>query len=536
MIRQMTKLKATSTFLIFLLLGNKIVDCHTKIESVRQLRARAQARVVQEEVKHGDCSPFIVRLHEFAKDFIQSTAKSYQGRVKELVGVALHTCTRLVHHWRSNDNSHPRRLGNMDIESGIPWDAQSQKSKVSSLWKHKGKDEALAPRNPFVRWSNAIKKAHSRGNTTVSAEHLQKVEKWKPAQSKSRDAIKALQRAICLSLIFMICEIVGGALANSLAVITDAAHLLSDVGGFIVSALSIHLRNKAATSDATFGYQQAEILGALGSVAIIWLMTGMLFIEAVQRVVKPQSVNGKLMFVISSIGLVINFALMKVLGHGHSHGGHGHSHGGHGHSHASAHSHARGHSHSGGHSHSHSHSGHGNSGSQSLIQSPFGHSHGSDEHSEGQSPRQSPRHSPAQSPIMTPILSPVHKRGHGHQHEMGDGHAHSKGHGEISLIRKNDQGHGHDEGHSHAHGEEHDRSKQVSKIVTKSHGSIDGHLHGAGHGHEHGEEHGASSQVSKTEAEAENLAMRAAFIHVIGDMVQSAGVMVASLLIWLQPF
>jgi len=126
----------------------------------------------------------------------------------------------------------------------------------------------------------------------------------------------------------MLVELVGGLLANSLAVLTDAAHMLSDVGGFIVSLFALQLSRMAATSEYTYGFKQAEVLGALLSVAIVWALTSVLLWEAVPRFWRPEEVDGKLMFVIASIGVFVNLILMQVLGHGHSHGGddHGHSH------------------------------------------------------------------------------------------------------------------------------------------------------------------------------------------------------------------
>ncbi|CAE7350229.1 Slc30a2 [Symbiodinium natans] len=125
----------------------------------------------------------------------------------------------------------------------------------------------------------------------------------------------------------MLIEIVGGVLANSLAVITDAAHMLSDVGGFIVSLVALQLSKMEATKEYTYGYKQAEVLGALLSVAIVWALTAVLLWEAIPRFFRPQPVNGQLMFIIAAIGFGVNLILMKVLGHGHSHDDdHGHSH------------------------------------------------------------------------------------------------------------------------------------------------------------------------------------------------------------------
>jgi len=83
----------------------------------------------------------------------------------------------------------------------------------------------------------------------------------------------------------MIVEIVGGVLSGSLAILTDAAHMCSDVGGFIISMFSIKIGQKAATHTKTFGYHRAEIIGALASVMIIWAMVIWLAWEATNRII-----------------------------------------------------------------------------------------------------------------------------------------------------------------------------------------------------------------------------------------------------------
>ena len=68
------------------------------------------------------------------------------------------------------------------------------------------------------------------------------------------------------------------------------------------------------------------MLGALASLSIVWVMTVLLVVEAVKRLFFPEVVDGRAMFVISLLGLGMNFVLMGVLGHNHGHGGaHGHS-------------------------------------------------------------------------------------------------------------------------------------------------------------------------------------------------------------------
>jgi len=144
------------------------------------------------------------------------------------------------------------------------------------------------------------------------------------------DEVIKLSRAVALCFCFMIVEIVGGYLAHSLAVLTDAAHLLSDVTSMAISIAAIKLAQNAATKQYTFGFLKAEVLGALISVMIIWVLTVGLVYEAILRLINPTQVDGEIMFVVAVMGLVVNISMLIILGgHGHSHGppgDHGHAH------------------------------------------------------------------------------------------------------------------------------------------------------------------------------------------------------------------
>ncbi|KAM9738644.1 proton-coupled zinc antiporter SLC30A8 [Menidia menidia] len=138
-----------------------------------------------------------------------------------------------------------------------------------------------------------------------------------------------------ICLLFMIGEIVGGYLAGSLAVMTDAAHLLTDLTSFIISLFSLWLSSKPATQKLSFGWHRAEILGALLSVFTIWLVTAVLVYLAVERIVNEDyTIEGNIMLITSGCAVVANIVMAVTLhqsGHGHSHGGlsshgHGHSH------------------------------------------------------------------------------------------------------------------------------------------------------------------------------------------------------------------
>jgi zinc transporter 2 len=161
--------------------------------------------------------------------------------------------------------------------------------------------------------------------------------------AKRAESSQTLSKAVVVCLVFMAIEVAGGVMANSLAIFTDAAHMLTDVAGFAISLFAIWASGWEATPSQTFGFARLEILGALGSILLIWLLTGILAYEAIHRLffaAVSNAVDGRLMFIIATLGLLVNLAMMYLLGHNHGHGhdhdhGHGHDHNvsGHDHSH-----------------------------------------------------------------------------------------------------------------------------------------------------------------------------------------------------------
>ena len=148
-------------------------------------------------------------------------------------------------------------------------------------------------------------------------------------------SMKKLLIAVVLCIIFMSVEVAGGIKANSLAILTDAAHLLSDVAAFAISLFSLWASGWEATPRQSYGFFRIEILGALVSIQMIWLLAGILVYEAVARIIHDTGeVQGFLMFVVAAFGLVVNVVMALLLGHDHGHGGHHHGHGGHDHGHS----------------------------------------------------------------------------------------------------------------------------------------------------------------------------------------------------------
>jgi zinc transporter 2 len=168
--------------------------------------------------------------------------------------------------------------------------------------------------------------------------------------------IKKLTKVTFYCIIFMSIQFIGGWLSNSLAIMTDAAHLLSDLLGFIISIVSLYIALRPANLRLTYGYHRAEVIGALCSILIIWVLTIWLVVEAVERFHNPEKIDGLIMISIASCGLLFNLIMSRVLTsedlphrlleHHHDHN----------HSHSHSHSHSR--SHCLDHSHDHSDSHH----------------------------------------------------------------------------------------------------------------------------------------------------------------------------------
>ena len=96
----------------------------------------------------------------------------------------------------------------------------------------------------------------------------------------NRKAIKKLIIVLMTSFVFIAIQIAGGILANSIAIMSDAAHIASDVIGFGISICALKIAHRRANSQYTFGYHRVEIVGAFCSIFTIWIMTVWLFYEA----------------------------------------------------------------------------------------------------------------------------------------------------------------------------------------------------------------------------------------------------------------
>lgn len=130
----------------------------------------------------------------------------------------------------------------------------------------------------------------------------------------ARDADrKTLLFVIALTGTFMVAEVVGGILSNSLALLADAGHMLTDVGALALSLFAIRFASRPATPEKTYGYKRAEILAALANGAVLIILSIYIFIEAWHRFAEPVAVKGGLMLAVAGAGLLVNVVAAYLL-------------------------------------------------------------------------------------------------------------------------------------------------------------------------------------------------------------------------------
>jgi cobalt-zinc-cadmium efflux system protein len=133
-----------------------------------------------------------------------------------------------------------------------------------------------------------------------------------------RGITRGLMIAIGLTAVTLIAEVIGGFWTNSLALLSDAAHVFMDLFALALSLTAIHLARFPASDTRTYGWHRAEIFASLINGSTLLLIAFGILGEAWSRLIHPEAVKSKEMFIIATIGLVMNLIAAGRL-HGHAH-------------------------------------------------------------------------------------------------------------------------------------------------------------------------------------------------------------------------
>ena len=124
---------------------------------------------------------------------------------------------------------------------------------------------------------------------------------------------KSLTIALAVSTLYLLAEVIGGLMANSLALLADAGHMATDVGSLGLALFATWMASRPASVRTTYGFQRVEVLAALTNALSFWAIAIWIFIESYQRFMSPPEVEGPLMLVVGLVGLVVNIIAVWLL-------------------------------------------------------------------------------------------------------------------------------------------------------------------------------------------------------------------------------
>lgn len=127
---------------------------------------------------------------------------------------------------------------------------------------------------------------------------------------------KRLTIALVLTGAFLIAEVVGGLYFKSLALLSDAAHMFTDVAALAIALAAIRIGQRAADERRTFGYRRFEIIAAALNAVLLFAVAIYVLIEGIRRIIAPEPVGSTGMLIVAVLGLIINLISMRMLAGG----------------------------------------------------------------------------------------------------------------------------------------------------------------------------------------------------------------------------
>jgi len=118
--------------------------------------------------------------------------------------------------------------------------------------------------------------------------------------------------AVGLTSAILIVEIVGGVLTNSLALLSDGAHVFADIFALVLSWVAVYLSTLPATNKRTYGYHRTEVFAAFINGSSLVVITAWIFYESIDRILHPEPVKSLAMLIVAIIGLVVNLIVALI--------------------------------------------------------------------------------------------------------------------------------------------------------------------------------------------------------------------------------
>ena len=126
---------------------------------------------------------------------------------------------------------------------------------------------------------------------------------------------RLLAVSLTITSVVLVVQVVGAILSGSLALLADAGHMFTDAAALVIALIASSIAARSADDRSTFGYQRAEVMGALANGVILLALAVWIVVEAVQRLLRPEAaeVGGGLMLVVAIVGLVANAVALWLL-------------------------------------------------------------------------------------------------------------------------------------------------------------------------------------------------------------------------------
>lgn len=127
---------------------------------------------------------------------------------------------------------------------------------------------------------------------------------------------KSLRIALALTALFLVVEVVAGLVTQSLALLSDAAHMFTDVAALAIALVAIQIGKRPADKRRTFGYYRFEILAAAFNAILLFLVAIYIVVEAWKRLFSPVEIQSSTMLAVAVLGLIVNVISMRLLSQG----------------------------------------------------------------------------------------------------------------------------------------------------------------------------------------------------------------------------